>query len=119
MRKHKQLSELSKRELDKAADRAWEKFHQYRKEMSRRELIDRYGCDDPELNTYSVWATIEGCFDVKARSEEEAEEILNKPESGGYGVWLDYGNVTQIEQVDGPNITIDSVEEAEIEDAAE
>jgi hypothetical protein len=119
MGKQKRLSELSKRELEKAASRACQKFHKYREEMSRRELIERYGADNPELNTYPVWVTVEGAFDVKARSEEEAAEIIEEPESLCYGVWLDYGNVAQIEQVDGPIITIDSVEEVELEDAAE
>jgi hypothetical protein len=115
----KELSELSDRELKRAADRAWRKFYQYREEMSRRELVERYGADNPELNTYVVWAKVEGSFDVKARSEEEAEEILKEPKSLCDGVWFDYSNVAQIEQVDGPIITIHSVEEVEPEDAAD
>jgi hypothetical protein len=115
----KQLSELSERELEKAADRAWQNFYKYREEMSRRELIERYGADNPELNTYVVWATVEGSFDVKARSEKEAAEIIEQPESLYYGVWFDYSNVAQIEQVDGPIITIHSIEEVKLEGAAE
>ena len=115
----KKLCELSDRELLKASDRAWVKFYQYREEMSRRELIERYGVDNPELNTYAVWATVEGSFDVKARSEEEAEKVLEEPKPLCYGVWFDYSNVAQIEQIDGPIITINSVKELELENAAD
>jgi hypothetical protein len=77
-------------------------------------LIERYGADNPELNTYTVSATVEGSFDVKARSEEEAGQIIED-----WGVWLDYADVAQIEAIDEPFIGIDSIEVAELEDAAD
>jgi hypothetical protein len=110
----KQVSELSDRELGKAEDRAWRSYYRYRQEQSRRKLIERYGADNPELNTYTVSATVEGSFDVKARSEEEAGQIFED-----WGVWLDYADVAQIEAIDGPFIGIDSIEVAELEDAAD
>ena len=89
----KRLEELSDRQLEKAADRAWQELYKYREEMSRRELIDHYGADNPELNTYTLWATVEGRFDVKARSEEEAKEIFEGEDSLFHGVWFYYSNV--------------------------
>jgi hypothetical protein len=82
--------------------------------MSRRELIERYGVENPELNAYTVWVSVEGSFDVRARSEEEAEQIIEDD-----GLWFGYTNLAQIELIDGPIITIDSVEPTELEDAAD
>ena len=84
----KQLSELSDSGLEKAEDRTEQKYYEIIKEQSRRKLIERYGADNPELNTYSVWVTVEGAFDVKARSEEEAAQIIEGNFDDGYGVWL-------------------------------
>ena len=62
--------------MKKAADREWHKYYTYQVEMGRRKLLPRYDTDSPELNTYSVLIEVEGCFDVKARSEEEIREII-------------------------------------------
>jgi hypothetical protein len=115
----KQLSELFDSELEKTEHRAWQKYYEIIKEQSRRKLIERYGADNPELNTYVVWVTVEGSFDVKARSEEEAAQMIEGNFDDGYGVWLEYSNVRQIEPLDGPIIRIDTVEQDELEDAAD
>jgi hypothetical protein len=115
----KQLSELSDRELQNAAERTWRKHLAISEERNRRKLIERYGADNPEMNTYLVWVIVEGSFDAKARSEEEAAQIIEGNFHDGYGVWLDYSNVRQIELLDGPIIRIHSVEQDELEDAAD
>jgi len=77
--------------------------------MGRRKLRARYNTDSPELNTYSVLIEVEGCFDVKARSEEEIRDIIEE------GFAVDCQNVAQMEMVDTPLITIHSIEEAGLE----
>ena len=57
----------------------------------------------------SVFVEVEGCFDVKARSEEEIRDLIEE------GFPIDCQNMAQIEMVDGPMIRILSIEEAELE----
>ena len=52
---------------------------------------------------------VEGCFDVKARPEEEIRELIEE------GFPVDCQNMAQIEMVDGLMIRILSTEEAELE----
>ena len=54
----------------------------------------------------SVCVEVEGCFDVKARSEEEIRDLIEE------GFPVDCQNMAQIEMVDGPMIRILSIEEA-------
>jgi len=56
-----------------------------------------------------VWVEVEGCFDVKARSEEEIRDLIEE------GFPVDRQNMAQIEMVDGPMIRILSIEEAGLE----
>ena len=56
-----------------------------------------------------MWVEVEGCFDVKARSEEEIRDLIEE------GFPVDRQNMAQIEMVDGPMIRILSIEEAGLE----
>lgn len=70
------LTELSDRELEKASDRTWRKHYEVVKEQQRRRLIQRYGTENPELNTYTVDLRIDHApLTVKSRSAEEARII--------------------------------------------
>ena len=104
----KALIELTDRDFDRAYDRTWRKHFEYVEERNRRQLIERYGADNPELNVYTVELSIDcGTVTVKAKNPEEAEQIARDE------IYFTTDNSHQIEFDDGPGFAVESVEEAE------
>jgi hypothetical protein len=108
----KVLSELTHLELQRACDRTWANHYKHRKEQHRREMVERYGCEQPELNSYLVNVSLHDAdLIVRARSEEEAEEIAETE------IWINYES-RQIEMFDHPTALAPSIIVNEIGDAA-
>lgn len=74
----KTLSELSNRELDKAADRVWRRYYTYLEEQNRRRNVEAYGTDQPELSDYTVDITCQASVYVKAISPHEAAGLVRR-----------------------------------------
>jgi hypothetical protein len=102
----KALSELTHLELQCACDEAWANHYKHREEQHRREMVERYGCEQPELNSYLVNVSVSlHDFDliVRARSEEEAEEIAETK------IWVSYES-RQIEMfAQPPSIIVNEI----------
>jgi hypothetical protein len=105
----KQSSELSDRELEKAADRTWRTYLAISEEQNRRERVARYGTAEPDLKAYNVSVWMDSIdLTVKTQSGDDAEQIVRK------SLWVCNDNPEQITIDDWPGISM-AIEEAELE----
>jgi hypothetical protein len=110
----KPLTELTDRELERVYDRTWRRHYEVTKEKSRRNMIERYGAENPELDTYSVELAIDyGSVTVKAKNPEEAKQIARDE------IYCMTDNYDQIDFDEGPGFVADSVELVGEAEAAE
>jgi hypothetical protein len=98
------IPELSDHELELRIDRTWRNHYRYVEEQNRRNLIKRYGSDEPGLDTYAVDLSLTVPVTVRARNAEEAEVLVIDE------IYLMSDDRSIITFCDCPDIVVDDLE---------